>query len=156
VRRTVPCSVCGNPRFVSDASLAPGKLTCQACRRKRRQQFIKPAESVPAKRKLTTTERGLGRMHQVAVEVLKRQHVDGSPCEWCGRPMYLDRTRNWDYSPTSVTSGKLHADHSVVTRAASVELGIPFLPPDRLLHGRCNMQRGDVVSPLPDGGVVSR
>lgn len=96
-------------------------------------------------RRKTTTEKGLGWRHRQAVDGLKRRHVDGSPCDWCGRPMYLDRTKNWDYNPesTSPLSGTLHADHSAMTRADAIRQGVPIPLPDRLLHQTCNIQRGD-------------
>ena len=93
----------------------------------------------------TTAEKGLDwRRHRYAADNLKRNHVDGTPCDWCHRPMYSDRTRNWDYKPdASELSGVLHADHSKMSRAEAIRLGIPIPPPDRLLHGTCNIQRGD-------------
>lgn len=96
-------------------------------------------------RRKTTTEKGLGWRHRQAVDRLKRTHVDGSPCDWCGRPMYLDRTRNWDYNPdsTSPTSGELQGDHAQMSRAECMRRGLPIPPPDRLLHQTCNIQRGD-------------
>jgi hypothetical protein len=96
-------------------------------------------------RRTTPTARGLGWRHQQAVAGLKRCHRDGSPCDWCGRPLYLDRTRNWDYKPdsTNPNSGKLHADHSKMSRAEAIRRGLPIAPPDRLLHGACNIQRGE-------------
>ena len=99
-----------------------------------------------AKRKpKTTTEKGLGWRHVQAVEALKRKHVDGSPCDWCGRPMYLDRTRNWDRNPeaNNQLSGQLHGDHSGMSRAEAIRQGLPIPLPDRLLHQTCNIQRGD-------------
>lgn len=53
-----------------------------------------------AKRK-TQTELGLGWTHRQASKNLHDNHQDGTPCDWCGRPMFKDRTRNWDYNPTS-------------------------------------------------------
>lgn len=91
----------------------------------------------------TTTERGLGYRHRQAVEGLKRRHIDGSPCEWCGKPMYLDRTKNPDYSPDVPYSGGLQGDHGDMTRAEAMRQGVPIPLPNRLLHGRCNGQRGD-------------
>lgn len=90
----------------------------------------------------TTTERGLGWKHQQAAAGLRRRHQDGSPCAWCGRPMHLADERNWDYDPDIVGSGHLQADHSGMTRAEAVRLGVPIPPPDRLLHKLCNGQRG--------------
>lgn len=90
----------------------------------------------PGRRK-TTTERGLGWDHQQVREGLLRAHIDGSPCWWCDRPMYHDRTRNWDYDPTSAdpASGSLAADHTV---SRSTGRGTKA---DRLMHERCNKQR---------------
>lgn len=83
----------------------------------------------------TTTERGYGHDHQQAREQLMFHHVDGTPCWWCGEPMYRDRTKNWDYDPTSTDpgSGSLHADHGNGKDAQA----------SRLLHERCNKSRGD-------------
>lgn len=97
-------------------------------------------------RRKTTTEKGLGWRHQQAVEGLKRRHVDGSPCEWCGKPMWLDPTKNWDYNPDVPYSGGLHGDHGDMTRAEAQRLGLPPPLPNRLLHGRCNNQRGDGIN----------
>lgn len=96
-------------------------------------------------RKTTTTAKGLGWIHQQAADELRRNHHDGSPCDWCGRPMYLDRTLNWDYNPqaTNPASGSLHADHSEMSRAGAIKLGLPIPRPNRLLHGVCNIQRGE-------------
>lgn len=91
-----------------------------------------------------TTERGLGFHHQQAVAALRRKHVDGSPCDWCGRPRYLDATQNWDYDPTKASHGNgvLQGDHSGMSRAECLRRGERVLPPDRLLHAECNRQRG--------------
>ena len=97
------------------------------------------------RRPKTTTEKGLGWRHRQGVEQLKRRHQDGAPCDWCGRPMYLDRTRNWDYNPTSPSrvSGELQGDHSNMSRSECMRKGLSIPPPDRLLHQTCNIQRGD-------------
>lgn len=96
-------------------------------------------------RRKTTTEKGLGWRHRQAVDALKRRHTDGKPCAWCGRPMHLDRKRNYDYDPesTNPTSGTLQGDHSKMSRAEAIRRGVMIPPPDRLLHGECNRQRGD-------------
>lgn len=98
-----------------------------------------------AKRK-TTTEQGVGWRHQQAVAVLKRRHIDGSPCDWCGKPMWRDAHRNWDYDPKIPFSGTLQGDHGAMTRAEAVRRGLPIPLVDRLLHRRCNQQRGDGVN----------
>lgn len=99
---------------------------------------------VTTRAKLSTTAKGLGHRHQRAVAALKRTHVDGTPCDWDGRPMYLDRTKNWDYDPqsTNPTSGELQGDHEMA-RAEAIRRGLPIPLPNRLLHAECNRQRGD-------------
>lgn len=96
-------------------------------------------------RRKTTTEKGLGWRHRQAVETLFDQLNEGSPCDWCGRPRYRDRTKNWDHKPgsTNPANGKLQGDHSQVSRAEAITKGIPIPLPDRLLHAECNRQRGD-------------
>jgi hypothetical protein len=98
-----------------------------------------------AKAKLSTTARGLGHRHQVAVDRLLSAHPDGKTCPWCGRPMWKNRTRNWDYQAgsTNPASGKLQGDHSGMSRSEALRRGLPIPLPDRLLHGECNRQRGD-------------
>lgn len=97
-------------------------------------------------RRKTQTELGLGWTHRQAAKNLHDNHIEGTLCDWCGRPMWdKDRTKNWDYNPqsTNPNNGKLHADHSQRTRAECIKLGLPIGLPDRLLHGACNIQRGD-------------
>ena len=86
----------------------------------------------------STTAKGLGWAHQQQVRSLKTNHIDGTPCWWCGRPMFKDRTRNWDYDPTSTdpASGSLAGDHSHARAHGGTKA-------DRLLHGKCNKERGD-------------
>lgn len=103
------------------------------------------ATTTKPKAKLTTTAKGLGWRHRQAAAALRGRHKDGSPCEWCDRPMWLDRTRNWDYKPdsTNPANGSLHADHSEMSRNEAIRRGVPIPLPNRLLHGVCNIQRGD-------------
>lgn len=92
-----------------------------------------------------TNDKGLGFRHQAAVRFLKQQHKDGSSCDWCGRPMWLDATQNYDYDPSRPGlrgNGVLQGDHSVIARSESLRRGEPPLPPDRLLHAQCNRERG--------------
>lgn len=95
----------------------------------------------------TTNEKGLGWRHRQQADNLKTEHRhhDGSPCDWCGRPMWLDPTRNYDYDPntTNPLTGVLQADHSKMSRAEAIRRGLPIPLPDRLLHGQCNRERGD-------------
>lgn len=91
-----------------------------------------------------TSEKGLGQRHKEAVRYLKQNHKDGSPCDWCGKPMWLDPLGNWDYDPSKPARGNgvLQGDHSVISRSESIRRGELVLPPDRLLHAECNRQRG--------------
>lgn len=100
---------------------------------------------MPTKAKPTTKQKGLGWRHRNHREALLRKHTDGAACDWCGRPMYRDRTRNWDHNPTSTNpdNGKLHADHAGISRNEALRKGQPIPLPNRLLHGTCNIQRGD-------------
>lgn len=82
-----------------------------------------------AAQRRTTTERGLGHKHQQQAKRLLRNHADGTKCWWCGRPMYRDKALNYD-------GQTLAADHTLA-RARGGTLA------DRLLHGRCNSERGD-------------
>jgi 5-methylcytosine-specific restriction endonuclease McrA len=70
----------------------------------------------------TTTERGLGYDHQRQRARLLRLHRDGTPCWWCGQPMYR--------------SQDLAADHTVSRAHGGTKA-------DRLLHSLCNKARGD-------------
>lgn len=81
-------------------------------------------------RKPTTTQRGYGWTQQKTRELLIAAHRDGSPCWWCGLPMYRRKDKNWDHMA-------LAADHSNPGGAERGER------PDRLLHGRCNSQAKD-------------
>lgn len=100
-----------------------------------------------ARARPNTTAIGLGQRHQQMRKALMRQHTNGKACEWCGRPMYDDENRhkNYDYNPNSTNpnNGKLHADHGAMSRADAIDLGVPIPRADRLLHGACNIQRGD-------------
>lgn len=60
--------------------------------------------------------------------------------------MWRDPTRNWDHKPKIPGSGKLQGDHGAMTRAEAIRRGLPIPLPDRLLHARCNQQRGDGVN----------
>lgn len=77
----------------------------------------------------TTTQKGLGYRHQKTRDRLLREHSDGTPCWWCGEPMYKDKTRNPD-------GLSLAADHSTARAVGGKDA-------DRLLHGSCNSARGD-------------
>lgn len=94
--------------------------------------------------KRNTTRRGLGYAHREQVARLHANHVDGTPCWWCGLPMFRDRTKNFDYDPYALrsdgkpdtTSGVLAGDHTNPRASGGTQA-------DRLLHGLCNSTRGD-------------
>ncbi|GAC71017.1 hypothetical protein GS4_47_00070 [Gordonia soli NBRC 108243] len=88
--------------------------------------------------KTSAHKRGLGYQHRKTRDGLLRVHVDGTPCWWCGEPMFRDPTLNVDYNPMSSDpdTGILAADHSHSRAHGGAKA-------DRLLHGRCNKQRGD-------------
>lgn len=79
----------------------------------------------------STTARGYGFSHQKTRRRLIAKHVDGSPCWWCGLPLYGDRKKsmNWD-------GRALAADHSGESASSG---GVA----DQLLHFNCNSQRQD-------------
>lgn len=77
----------------------------------------------------STTERGLGWRHRQQVAALLAGHVDGTPCWWCGKPMFRQAERNPDRK-------NLSGDHSVPRAKGGTET-------DRLLHNLCNIARRD-------------
>lgn len=83
-------------------------------------------------RKLTKAQQGRGWAHDKTRARLIHSHTDGTPCWWCGKPMYKDPKLNWDQRA-------LHADHS----RALGQYGAHNNLADRLLHATCNQQRGD-------------
>ena len=72
--------------------------------------------------KRTTAQRGLGWDHQKRVANLKRNHVEGTLCWWCGEPMFLSQGLQGDHSMPRSRGGRFA---------------------DRLLHAPCNSERGD-------------
>lgn len=72
--------------------------------------------------------KGMGSAHRTQRQHLLRAHVDGTPCELCGRPMYRDEHRNHDGLP-------LHADHVHKRMDGGTKA-------TRLLHGSCNSRDG--------------
>lgn len=70
----------------------------------------------------TTTQRGLGYGHKQNKLRLLRAHVDGTPCWWCGEPMFKEQG--------------LQPDHEIPRSQGGVLA-------NRLLHSWCNNQRQD-------------
>lgn len=70
----------------------------------------------------TTGQRGLGYRHKQAVAELKRRHIEGTPCWWCGEPMLRSQALAGDHTQPRSAGGALA---------------------DRLLHAVCNCERGD-------------
>ena len=96
-------------------TMRPGQMHAVAAR-----WYEKNNRPAPGPRGGSTTERGLGWRHQQQRERLLRMHRDGTPCWWCGEPMYRSQA--------------LDADHGVA-RANGGTLA------DRLLHSKCNRSR---------------
>ena len=51
---------------------------------------------MPRERRPRTTQQGVGWAHQQTVKRLHQDHVDGTLCDRCWRPMYRTPARNWD------------------------------------------------------------
>ncbi|ATW60766.1 HNH endonuclease [Gordonia phage Bjanes7] len=77
---------------------------------------------MPTAKQRNTTQRGLGWKHQKQRARLLGQHVDGTPCWWCGKPMHKTQA--------------LAADHTHARAHGGTTA-------DRLLHDLCNKERGD-------------
>lgn len=82
-----------------------------------------------SRRPINPELRGLGWEHRRQRARLLARHQDGAPCDWCKQPMYKAPASNPDGMP-------LEADHTVARSQGGTRA-------DRLLHGRCNRQRGD-------------
>lgn len=91
------------------------------------QWYNTPPRKKPRSPAKSREARGYGNQHKLRRQILMNQHKEGTPCWWCGSPMYRDKTKNWDGKP-------LAADHS--TRAASAGGEA-----DRLLCFTCNSRR---------------
>ncbi|GAS94404.1 uncharacterized protein RMCC_1370 [Mycolicibacterium canariasense] len=97
----------------------------------------------PTRRRASPAARGYDEAHRAQVRRLISAHIDGTPCYWCGLPMFRDRTKNPDYDPNAmrrdgkpdVTSGQLHGEHPDGKDGGKL--------PERLMHGLCNKQRGN-------------
>jgi hypothetical protein len=87
---------------------------------------------MPQPRK-TNAQRGLGWSHQKRRAYLLSVHVNGTPCDVCGLPMYLEQP--------------LDADHTI-PRSQGGTLA------DRLLHAWCNRGRGDGKRERPAGTFI--
>ena len=83
-------------------------------------------------KKQNTTQRGYGYTHQQARKRLIHNHKDGTPCQYCGQPMYRDKHKNWD-------GYTLEADHEIRQKdTANKRRNLPT----RLLHKTCNSLDG--------------
>ncbi|UAJ16252.1 HNH endonuclease [Gordonia phage Malibo] len=77
-------------------------------------------------------QRGLGYQHRKTRERLLNRHRDGTPCWWCGQPMYTNPDDNFDGKPLEADHTRSRAHHGTRGNHA-----------DRLLHHTCNRQRGN-------------
>lgn len=116
-------------------NIDPGKdVVMRRCRAQRPAHLLKVAAayydqevkvdkpSKPSKR-AKTSARGYGYRHQKQREYLLATLVEGTPCWWCGEPMYRSQS--------------LDADHSVPEDKPKGALA------DRLMHSSCNRSRQD-------------
>jgi hypothetical protein len=92
----------------------------------------RPTPLPGARRQRSRAQTGLDHQHDLNRGRLMVRHTDGRRCWWCGRPMYKDPKRNFDGHP-------LEADHS----KSRSRYGAGNTHADRLLHKKCNIQRGD-------------
>nr|DAQ23769.1 MAG TPA: restriction endonuclease [Caudoviricetes sp.] len=88
------------------------------------------AQKVVTMAKAGRQERGYGQAHKSVRKRLIYLHKDGTPCWWCGEPMFREPGRNPDGFP-------LAADHVNAGGAAKREQA------SRLLHFTCNSTRKD-------------
>lgn len=91
---------------------------------------ISYAQKVVTMAKAGRQERGYGQAHKSVRKRLIYLHKDGTPCWWCGEPMFRDAGNNPDGQP-------LAADHVNAGGAAKREQA------SRLLHFTCNSARRD-------------
>lgn len=112
----------------------PGKsIVMKRCKHERPPEMLKIAAQwydKHTKGKTSRHQRGYGTPHDHARRRLMVKHKDGTPCWWCGKPMYRDKNRNFDGLP-------LCADHEDANGARDGK------PATRLLHFTCNSSRKD-------------
>ncbi|MGN7134573.1 hypothetical protein ACTHQY_15005 [Rhodococcoides corynebacterioides] len=77
----------------------------------------------------TTSQKGLGWDHQQVRKQLLSQHVEGTPCGHCGKPMFK-------------ATQPLDADHELARHHGGRRA-------NRLLHASCNRSRKDGTTPTP-------
>ncbi|QDF19683.1 HNH endonuclease [Corynebacterium phage Dina] len=111
------CSA-GRHRSVVIAEALAHELTAQGHDVEVRHSCLKEVDM--AKSTKTTTERGLGWDHQQQRARLLKLHVDGTPCWWCGEPMYRSQALDADHIQARGNGGR---------------------KADRLLHASCNRSR---------------
>lgn len=110
----------------------PGKQTVmRRCKTQRPPNVLKAAALYYSHRNQpkSTQSKGLGYAHTQQRKRLLHNHKDGTPCYWCGKPMYRNPEQNWDKKP-------LAADH-INPRKNGGKIAT------RLLHFTCNSQRQD-------------
>lgn len=80
-----------------------------------------------------TTQRGYGWIHMQQRKRLLHNHKDGTPCEYCGKPMFKDKTKNHDGFPLEADHGKTRQKDATNKRTNLAT---------RLLHKTCNARDG--------------
>ncbi|WKE50348.1 hypothetical protein J8244_09460 [Corynebacterium tuberculostearicum] len=126
-------------------TIDPGKdVVMKRCKRERPKHMLKIAAAwydKKTKTPKTTAERGYGTPHQKRRRQLFAQHVDGTLCPECGRPMYKDAKKNFD-------GAALEADHPKGSALKYAENKQATLA-KRLLHRTCNRSGGAWDRPRP-------
>lgn len=135
-QRRLTCALCGDPMFRSPTSKPQGQAMHNACSKQVSQlrcsllhlaRVLERAKNPPdaqvkPKPKLKTTERGYGHQHRMMRMKLLENLIPGSPCAFCGQPMYSEQALDLDHSdPASRLRGE---------------------PGDRLTHSVCNRREG--------------
>jgi hypothetical protein len=97
-----------------------------------------------------TTAKGLGHRHRQRRELLLRRHVDGSPCELCGQPMFRAQGLQADHSrPRALHGPRELADrltHSWCNESAGGRLGAQL---NGKRSGRSEPDRSGLAMPWP-------
>jgi hypothetical protein len=112
-------------------TIDPGKaVVMRRCKAERPPHMLKVAAAWYDRDKpKTAAQRGYDHRHQQVRKRLMFNMKDGTPCEWCQRPMWKDPAKNFD-------GAALEADHTRDLKHHGPG------DADRLLHRACNRSRG--------------
>lgn len=131
-------------------TIDPGKDTVMArCKTERPAHMLKIAAAWYDKhtksKETNTTKRGYGHTHQKQRRILVAQHIDGTPCEECGKPMYKEPDRNFDHAALEADHGPGHALKYTNNKRQTLAT--------RLLHRTCNRSGGAWDRPTRNVGA---